>query len=187
MVLFFGFLNFAEKNRKYFNDAYPDRFIQDIDYRYLNIKERRSSKKKNYKYEMIQDRSIYTLIMGYRIQHKYFDLYEDGRLVIKKGYRSDGPSGVTIDTASFMRGAFMHDVLFQCLRENLFKLLTSVKSPCQTCFLDDDKWRELFDIANSELKRICVNDGMLKSRGYIVEKAVKNFGSQYALPKCQNE
>lgn len=39
-----------------------------------------------------------------------------GKLIILGGYSSDGPSGPTIDTTTFMFGAFVHDGLYEILR-----------------------------------------------------------------------
>lgn len=38
-------------------------------------------------------------------------------ILVKSGYAWDGPSGPTFDTATFMRGALIHDVLYQAIRE----------------------------------------------------------------------
>ncbi len=40
-------------------------------------------------------------------------------LTLRKGYACDGPSGPTVDTASTMRGAFLHDGLYQLMREGV--------------------------------------------------------------------
>jgi hypothetical protein len=64
-----------------------------------------------------------------------------GWLELGKNYASDGPSGPTIDTDTFMRGAFVHDALYQLMREGLLP----------------QSWRVLTDM---ELRRICLEDGM---------------------------
>jgi len=40
----------------------------------------------------------------------------DGWVIIYKDYASDGPSGPTYDTKNSMRGAFVHDFMYQLLR-----------------------------------------------------------------------
>ena len=154
-----------------------DRFIQGCDYRRLKKKERKG--KSNNKYEMIQDRFVYTRITGYRISHKYFELYEDGRLLIKKGYRWDGPSGITVDTASFMRGSAVHDVYFQCLRENLFMIIV----PKGQSMSDMVQWFDLFTAANQEIRRLCRIDGMMWPRYHWVYRAVQSLGKKHAQPR----
>jgi len=87
-----------------------------------------------------------------------------GDLFIKAGYAWDGPSGPAIDTKSFMRGALVHDALFQLMREG--KL--------------DIKW---FDAANHELWSICMEDGMHWLRAWWVFHGVSLFGKQFAKPQ----
>lgn len=157
--------NFARYFRKKIASKYMDRFVQDIDYKELKKEDRNG-----YKYEMIMDRCVYTKVTGYRISHEYFELYKDGRLVIKAGYRWDGPSGITVDTPSFMRSSCVHDIFFQCLRENLFMVLK-------------DKLNELFVIANQELRRIAKYDGMMWPRYHWVYIAVDQFGKKHAMPR----
>ncbi len=43
---------------------------------------------------------------------KMITLLREGLLFISAGYSSDGPSAPTIDTKSFMLGAFVHDALY---------------------------------------------------------------------------
>ena len=157
-----------------------DRFIQGCDYRLLNKKERAG--KKHHKYEMLEDRFVYTRITGYEIKHRYFELFKDGRLLIKKGYRSDGPSGVTVDTASFMRSSITHDVIFQALRENLFMIIV----PNGQKMSDMLEWYDLFTLANEELRRIAKIDGMMWPRYHWVFRAVQSFGKTHALPVLCN-
>jgi len=47
---------------------------------------------------------------------KMINLLRERLLFISAGYSSDGPSGPTIDTKSFMLGAFVHDALYEMLR-----------------------------------------------------------------------
>ena len=169
--------NFFKRNRLKVCKKYLGRFIQGIDYRSLNAKERAG--KKRHKYEMLRDRFVHTNVTGYRISHKFFELYEDGRLLIKCGYRWDGPSGITIDTASFMRSSCAHDVLFQMLRENMFMIIV----PNDQTMSDMVEWLVLFTLANEELRRIAKIDGMMWPRYHWVYTAVQNFGKRHAIPK----
>jgi len=162
--------------RKKYSPKYGERFIQSVEYRKLNRKERRG--KEGHKYEMLIDRTEYTKLTGFRISHKYFELYKDGRLVIKKGYRWDGPSGPTVDTASFMRGSAIHDVFFQCMRENLFMFI-KVK---WESWGEVSNWRHVFNLSNKELKRFCIEDGMMWPRYHWVYYAVQKAGAKNARP-----
>jgi len=98
------------------------------------------------------------------IETEYVDLSTDGKLVIKKGYAWDGPSGPTIDTKSFMQGSLVHDALYQLMRLNK---------------LDHDQYRET---ADRILQRICKEDGMWSLRAWAVYHAVRVFGNPSADP-----
>ena len=87
-----------------------------------------------------------------------FDKY--GMLTIRAGYAWDGPSGPAIATRSFMRGSLVHDALYQLIRE----------SP--GCIS-----REL---ADQELRRICIEDGMFRVRAWWVYRAVRIGGKRAA-------
>lgn len=69
------------------------------------------------KYRLDQNFTIDTPLLGYTVVRKYFSLSTVGTLVIQAGYQSDGPSGPTIDTRNTMVPAFVHDVLYEMMRE----------------------------------------------------------------------
>lgn len=69
-----------------------------------------------FKYQLAENYSIQTKLTGYSASTQYLRLTPDGWLTIYKGYCWDGPSGPTIDTKTFMRGALVHDALYQLLR-----------------------------------------------------------------------
>ena len=100
---------------------------------------------------------------GVTVQTDYATLYEDGRMVIRKGYAWDGPSGPTYDTKSAMRGALVHDVLYQLMR---LELLPGM-------------WRPESDM---ELYYIVREDGMWWWRAKLWLKAVKQFAGFAADP-----
>lgn len=70
----------------------------------------------NYKYRLTRDTVQQTNIFGQNIITDFIELYEDGRLLIKKGYAWDGCSGPTIDTKKNMRAGLVHDALYQLIR-----------------------------------------------------------------------
>ena len=101
------------------------------------------------------------------VSDDYILLTSTGRLVIKKGYAWDGPSGPTLDTANFMRGSLVHDALYQLIRENRL----------------DMSYR---DEADKLLRDICIEDGMSKLRAELVYKMVRWFGAPAADPSVKH-
>jgi len=167
--------SFSRHFRKKACDQYPERFIQDKDYRELTRAERKN--RKGHKYEMLRTRAVMTRIKGLTINHPLFKLEPTGLLHIKIGYRWDGPSGVTVDTPSFMRGSAVHDVWFQILRE-FFKLNIEF---IQTLNIDPALLRlRIFHDANKDLCLHCKQDGMMWPRYNIVYWAVEKFGKKHA-------
>ena len=125
--------------------------------------------KSGYKYQLVEEYQVQTRVIPKEdIKTEYIDLYTDGKLVIKKGYAWDGPSGPTIDTANFMRGSLVHDALYQLLRQEHI----------------DEKWRKE---ADDELKRICREDGMSKIRAWWVHLAVRKWGGTAADPALKKK
>lgn len=72
--------------------------------------------KSGYKYQLVEDLILYIPIVGYDIDIKFIKLTSYGELTLRDGYACDGPSGLTVDTKSSMRGAFVHDGLSQLAR-----------------------------------------------------------------------
>ena len=122
--------------------------------------------KGGYKYQLTEDYSIKIPIYPDKaVLTPYINLYEDGRLIIFRGYAWDGPSGPTIDTPSFMRGSLVHDALYQLMRES--HISHSVYRP----------------MADKILRDICIKDGMNKYIAEIVYQAVFRFASIASLPE----
>lgn len=119
-----------------------------------------------YKYQL---KETYVVTIPLRpeqpIKTDYIELDTDGNLTIVKGYAWDGPSGPTVDTLSFMRGALVHDALYQLMRGEQ---------------IDHIKYRE---IADKILKDICIEDGMWRIRAAWVYAAVRVFGKWAADPR----
>lgn len=101
-----------------------------------------------YKYQLAEDYSIQTVITGYEISAPFICLHMDGLLTIKKGYAWDGASGPTIDTKSSMRGALVHDALYQLMRADLIG-------------------QHNRKYADAYLRDICIEDRMFKWRARI--------------------
>ena len=114
-----------------------------------------------YKYQLHDDYSVQLDFRGHAFTHEFIALDDTGLLTIRAGYAWDGASGIAIDTGTIMRGALVHDCLYQALR------LGYLPSGC-------------FHQANKELRRLCLEDGMWKVRAWWVFKAVEGFGSAFA-------
>lgn len=167
--------SFSRYFRKKSTNKYPERFVQGVDYRELTAAER--DNRKGHKYEMLQTRAIMTRVKGLTIKHALFSVEPSGLMQIKKGYRSDGPSGLTVDTPSFMRPAFTHDVWFQILRE-FYALDITTNQPLR---IDPVLLRKnIFDDANLDLREHCKQDGMMWPRYDAVYWVVRNFGAKHA-------
>lgn len=117
-----------------------------------------------YKYSLWETYRVQTNLLGYTVTHRLFALTPDGMLTIFEDYPWDGPSGPTIDTADFMRGSLVHDALYEMMRLGLLP-------------------QECFHLANLELHRICIEDGMSDFRAGYVLRGVESFGSAYAAVK----
>lgn len=117
-----------------------------------------------YKYQTTIDFGMFLSFNPQWVLTNYINIVDNGYINIKKGYAWDGPSGPTIDTKSFMRGSLVHDALYQLMREG---------------YLDYKKYRKL---ADQELRRICLEDGMSKFRAWYVYRFVRLFGKKNAKP-----
>jgi len=116
-----------------------------------------------YKYILTEDYDI-KVELNHAINHPFIIL-EGGRLTIKKGYAWDGASGITIDTDSSMRGALIHDALYQLMREGLLDICNR-------------------DYADKLLRDICIEDGMYKWRAKYWYWCVSKFAEKYARPEA---
>lgn len=79
-----------------------------------------------YKYQVKKDFEIQTPFFGFEVNHFFFILFKDGRLLIKRGYAWDGASGPAIDTEDNMISSLVHDCLSQ-IRQELLKDLDQKK------------------------------------------------------------
>lgn len=110
---------------------------------------------KGYKYQLEENYTLMTPIKGVMVMNDYFELYEDGLLIVLKGYAWDGASGLTRDTPSSMRPSMVHDVFCQCMRAG---------------WVSYDKWQ---DTVNDFFRQLCIEDGMWKSRAAAWHAAVE--------------
>ena len=117
-----------------------------------------------YKYQLEKDYTVKVDILGETVDTDYIDLKPDGMLTIYDGYCWDGPSGPTVDTKNFMRGALVHDALYQFMRMGK---------------LDSKKYRKT---ADDTMRKLCSEDGMGWFRAYYTYQAVRLFGNKSADP-----
>jgi len=116
--------------------------------------------RKGYKYQVYEDFRIQTAMKPVRaIITEFIVLDKDGSLKVCKGYAWDGPSGPAVDTKNFMVGSLVHDVFYQLMREGLLPGLNR-------------------NIADNELRRICIDRGMSRIRANWVHWAVKTFAKR---------
>ena len=116
-------------------------------------------KRKSYKYRLYEDYRVHVGIRAFRMEGtKYLILTTDGDLIIKKDYVWDGAT-CAIDTKNFMRGALIHDALYQLIREGIIS--TNKRKDCDEI-----------------LREICIEDGMSRLRASIVYRAVRMFGGK---------
>jgi len=114
--------------------------------------------KKGYKY---QTQRNYTVWVGILPVHEVVTDWlhlQNGYLTISKGYAFDGPSGPTFDTGDSLRGALVHDALYQLMRLGLIP----------------ESYRGQSD---DLLHEICVEDGMPHIRAEMWKQMVKCFAA----------
>ena len=125
------------------------------------------SYKEGYKYQLFEEYQIDIPIKPDKdvsSSGDYVILSKEGKIVIKKGYAWDGPSGPTIDTQNFMRGSLVHDALYQLMREG--SLIKDIHR----------------DPADRLLKQMCKDDDMSSIRAWWVYQGVSKFGESAAEP-----
>jgi len=122
--------------------------------------------KSDYKYQLVEDYKINISIKpDFDIKTEFIDLDTDGNLLIRKAYAWDGPSGPVIDTDENLRGALVHDALYQLMRMGLLNL---------------EIYRKPADL---EFRNICRADGVSAVRAFIWYRGLRRFGKFAADPK----
>ena len=127
--------------------------------------------KAGYKYQIWED---YEHQLSYHFRAKenfetpFLKLDTGALLTVKQGYAYDGPSGPTIDTKNSMRGALVHDCLFQFMRMGL---------------ISPDRRKE----ADKEFKRLLIEDGMSKIRAQIWYIGVRLGARRSSLPENKRQ
>lgn len=109
------------------------------------------------KYQLVEDYSVQTPVIGEAICDKYFELLPNGMLHIFAGFGWDGASGPTFDSKSSMTPSLVHDAFCICMRDGR---------------LSYDKWQ---DIVNDFFRQMCIACGMMPLRAAIWHAGVE-FG-----------
>ena len=121
-------------------------------------------KRRKYKYNLHSDKEYSTGIQVDKPKDgKYLEIDAKGKLLIKKGYSWDGPSGPAIDTKNFMQGSLVHDALYQLMREGNIDPINREK-------------------ADKILREICREDGMSRLRAWWVYRGVRWGGKSAVKP-----
>ena len=102
---------------------------------------------------------------------KMITITREGLLFISAGYSSDGPSGPSIDTDNFMLGSFVHDALYEMLRQGKFDSVAVTND--YDGVLTHESIRK---IADDVLYYICKVKGMSKLRRWYVYRGVREGG-----------
>ena len=132
-----------------------------------------------YKYQLREDLVLQSSIVGYDVDLPFIRLKEDGALIIKRGYASDGPSGPTFDMwrprklfkwlyKKFLMPAVGHDALYQLLR---MKMIPA----------------SLRGNADMDLRTWCLDRGMWKTRSNWIYMSVSKGAGYAADPKNSRE
>lgn len=117
-----------------------------------------------YKYQLAEDYSIKTDILGHKIDTQFIKLSVSGVLTVLSGYAWDGPSGPTADTKDSMRASLVHDALYQLMRHG-------------------DLEQKFRPYADKLFHRLCLEDGMNVVRADYWFNAVRTFAGSAAKPK----
>jgi hypothetical protein len=75
----------------------------------------------SYKYKLDSDVTLKLHFIGCRVSHQYFDLYEDGKLIVRQGYAWDGMTWYP-DFVSTYYPSLAHDVLYQIIKLSLLEI-----------------------------------------------------------------
>lgn len=113
-----------------------------------------------YKYRLLEELTVQCNVFNLACRMEYIDLQNDGTLTLRKNYAWNGASGPTVDTESSMRGSAGHDALYQLIE------LHAIPKTCRI-------------IADQDLRRWCIEDGMSPARADYWYKGVRLFGGLF--------
>lgn len=70
------------------------------------------------KFSVWESFEVQTIITGFRIKKDQYELFENGLLVINRGYAWDGATGA-FDTEDIIKASCVHDVFCELINEGL--------------------------------------------------------------------
>ncbi len=119
--------------------------------------------RKGYKGSLWESYTLKVGIVGHEFEHRLFRLTMDGWLTIHDDYPWDFASGPTFDTKNTIRGSLVHDALYEAIKLGLLP-----------------KTAEMYRLADEELRKILLEDGMSQWRVRLWFWAVQKFGQGYS-------
>ena len=115
-------------------------------------------RKLNWQYEVAEDlHEITKIFPEERIDTDFVQLYDGGRLIVRKGFAWDGASGPTLPWKSSVRPSAVHDAVYGLIAAGLL----------------DKKWRLT---ADNMFYRMLREDGMPRIQAMSWWLAVRMFG-----------
>ena len=136
-------------------------------------------KHKKYKYITSQEIMSYTGIIGRDIKTDYFHLKRDGIVVIFVGYAWDGCTGVP-DLKSTMLASLVHDIGYQCLRDELLLDWGLYSNDIHQYYSDFQKYLKRID---KLFEWFMEQDGAWWITRKIYYRGVRVFGEKHAMPE----
>ena len=122
----------------------------------------------DYKYQLANDyKDNIPIRPKADIATEFINLSTNGKLLVKKGYAWDGPSGPVKDTDENMRASLVHDALYQLMRNEELSTRSHRKS------------------ADKIFKDMCKADGVSSFWASRFYKALRKFGKPAASPKTK--
>ena len=123
---------------------------------------------KSFKYQLKENYTIQTDILGYEYNNQFIKLNENGWLLIRSGYAYDGASGPTKDDKTNMEGALVHDALYQLMRQEVIP-------------------RNFQEYSDKLFRDICLDKGMWRVRAWYYLKGLQMFGKSSNDPENKRE
>jgi len=130
----------------------------------------------NASFELIEDHTIKTDIVGFSYEDRSVKLTIDGVLTVKNGFVF-GASGLTIDSPNTREGSCVHDALYHISQLGGFKLTYDGHTP------NDELIRKE---ADKLIRDICIKNGMSKLRAYTWYSVLRIAGSKAWKTKQSN-
>ena len=133
-----------------------------------------------YKYRTIRELIGFTGIIGKPVKTEFFELFFDGAVKVYPGYAWDGCSGPTWDTKNTMFAGLLHDIGYQCLREERLIKWENYQNDLEHYRMD---WEELRETIDNMFDYLLDKDDMSWVRRSYYHWGVRTFGAKHAMPE----